>query len=415
MSGSQMEPASVLVGRRRKLLLLGGSRFLQPVIEAARELECHVITMDYLPNNDAHALSDEYVNVSVVDREAVLAAAKKLGVDGIMSFACDAGAVSAAYAAERLGLASVGPLESVSVLQNKPRFRRFLRDNGFNCPTALTFASADEAQRSCDDVPYPAIVKPADSAGSKGCERVDGPETLRGAVERALEFSITGTCIVEQFIEKACPSSDSDCFTVDGRFECVSFTAQYFDDQAANPYAPAAYGMPSGIPKAASLQLTEDLRHLANLLDMRTGVYNVETRVGTNGLPYIMEASPRGGGNRLCELLRYASGVDLIKASVVAALGEQPQGVEMPEYDGFWYEVMLHSERGGTYCGIEYAGGFSEEHVIDEQVWIAEGAHVNAFRAGGDAFGSVIMRFDTQQEFEAFRTSGDELMRVKVV
>ena len=45
---------------------------------------------------------------------------------------------------------------------------------------------------------------------------------------------------------------------------------------------------------------------------MRTAVYNIETREGTDGKAYIMELSPRGGGNRLAECLRYATGVDMI-------------------------------------------------------------------------------------------------------
>ena len=62
----------------KNLLLLGGSRFLLPVIREAKSLGCHTITCDYLPENIAHRYSDEYHNVSIVDREAVLALAKEL-------------------------------------------------------------------------------------------------------------------------------------------------------------------------------------------------------------------------------------------------------------------------------------------------------------------------------------------------
>ena len=107
----------------KKLLLLGGSRFLLPVIEAAHSLGCQAITCDYLPDNDAHKFADEYHNVSTTDREAVLALARELQVDGIMSFACDSGVDTAAYVAEQLGLPSVGSSAAVDILQNKVRFR----------------------------------------------------------------------------------------------------------------------------------------------------------------------------------------------------------------------------------------------------------------------------------------------------
>ena len=66
-------------------MILGGSRYALPVIEAAHELGVYVITCDYLPDNIAHKYSDEYCNVSIIDKEATLKAAKNLKIDGIMS------------------------------------------------------------------------------------------------------------------------------------------------------------------------------------------------------------------------------------------------------------------------------------------------------------------------------------------
>jgi formate-dependent phosphoribosylglycinamide formyltransferase (GAR transformylase) len=37
--------------KQKKILLLGGDNLLLPVIKAAHELGCYVITVDYLPDN----------------------------------------------------------------------------------------------------------------------------------------------------------------------------------------------------------------------------------------------------------------------------------------------------------------------------------------------------------------------------
>ena len=128
-------------------MLLGGLRYLLPVIDAAHSLGYHVITCDYLPDNIAHRYSDEYCNISIIDKDAVLEAAERLHIDGIMSFAVDPGVVTAAYVQEKLGLPQAGPYESVCILQNKDRFRKFLTDNGFNVPKAKGYVSASEAVR----------------------------------------------------------------------------------------------------------------------------------------------------------------------------------------------------------------------------------------------------------------------------
>ena len=399
---------------KKTLLLLGGSRYSMPVIESAHELGVRVVTCDYLPDNYAHKFSDEYVNASVIDHEAVLQVAKDIRADGIMSFAVDPGVTSAAYAAERLGLPFQGSYESVCTLQDKQRFRTFLRDNGFNCPELHVFGSANEAGEHADDLPYPVIAKPVDSAGSKGVSRVDGPEGLRAAVEHALGFSRAHRCIVEQFLDKQYPSSDADGFTVGGKYECVSFTSQYFDLSCENPYAPAAYGMPAEMPSWAQEELRSELQRLAGLLDLHDGVYNIETRVATDGKPYIMEVSPRGGGNNLCEMLRYASGVDLIRASVQAALGLPAEDVHKPVYDGFWYQQIVHARKAGAYRGMWYAPGFSNEHLVKESIWIEPGALVEPFSAANFAFGNCFLRFKTRAELDEFRDHEDEYMRVEI-
>ena len=171
----------------KTLLLLGGSRYLLPVIREAKALDCRVVTCDYLPDNIAHRYSDAYANVSIVDREAVLALAKELKIDGIMSFACDPGVVTAAYVAEQLGLPNVGPLDSVELLQDKGRFRRFLEENGFPVPRSRSCSSLEEIPTS--ELRWPQMVKPVDSAGSKGVSRVNGPEELEAAFRHAREYS----------------------------------------------------------------------------------------------------------------------------------------------------------------------------------------------------------------------------------
>lgn len=98
-------------------------------------------------------------------------------------------------------------------------------------------------------------------------------------------------------------------------------------------------------------ELTSELQRLLRLLNMRTSIYNIETRIGTNGKPYIMEVSPRGGGNRLAEMLYYATGVDLIANAVRAAVGDDVIDVVQKPYNGHWAEVILHADKDGHFVG----------------------------------------------------------------
>lgn len=395
--------------RQKKLMLLGGIRYLLPVIEAAHEQGYYVITADYLPDNIAHRYSDEYVNVSIIDKEAVLKVAREKEIDGILSFGVDPGVVSASYVQTQMGIPSFGPFESVEILQNKDKFRTFLSENGFNVPWAFGFSSLEDALADTDKFSYPLIVKPTDSAGSKGVTRVDNEEDLKDALEHAFKHSIKGNIIVEEFIEKQGCSSDSDSFSVNGVLQFVSFSAQRFDENAAGTFVPAAYSWPSTMNMQQESELRSELQRLLTLLHMKTAVYNIETRVGVNGKTYIMEVSPRGGGNRLSEMVRYSTGVDMITAGVRAAVGDSVDGIEQKPYMGHWAEIILHSDKDGLFESL-YISKSMRSYVIEEDLWVMKGDAVHFFEGANNAIGTLIMKFNSQEQLkEALEKQGEWL------
>lgn len=395
----------------KRLLLLGGSRYALPVIEAAHKLGIYVITCDYLPNNIAHKYSDEYCNVSIIDKEATLEVARRLNIDGVMSFACDPGVVTAAYVAEKLELPSCGPYESICILQNKSRFRKFLTENGFNVPVAKGYTNIKEAMDEADIFNWPVIVKPTDSAGSKGVTRVDDKSKLRESIEYALSFSHCDEFIIEDYIEQKGYSSDTDSFSVDGKLKFVSFNSQRFDGNAKNPYTPAAYSWPSSMTKEHEEELTNEIQRLLLLLNMGTSIYNIETRESINGKSYIMEVSPRGGGNRLAECLRLATGVDLIVNAVRAAVGLPIEEIEQQPYNGCWAEIVLHSDRSGVFKSLCVSDEISD-NIIECDLWVEEGMEVGGFTAANEAIGTLVLKFETPERLQEIMENQEKYVKV---
>lgn len=401
------------MSKQKKIMLLGGIHYLRPVIKAAHKQGYYVITADYLPNNVAHRYSDEYCNVSIVDKEAVLKVAQAKQIDGIISFGVDPGVISAAYVQEQMELPSMGPYESVKILQNKDLFRAFLQEHHFNVPQARSYTTKDDALTDIHWLRFPLIVKPTDSAGSKGVSRVDRIEDYAPAVEHAFSKSITGHIIVEDFIEKRGCSSDSDSFLENGKWKFISFDAQRFDINATNPYTPAAYTWPSTFSISEENYLTQELQRLMDLLRMRTSVFNIETRVSPQGVPYIMECTPRGGGNRLCEMLRYATGVDMITAQVRTAVGDPIDDIQQRPYQGHWAEIILHSSQDGYFDGLQIDDTI-QDNVIECDLWVQKGDKVSAFRGANDAIGTLVLHFTDKTQSDYVINNLDKLLNVSV-
>lgn len=397
----------------KKVLLLGGSRYILPVIDAVHNLGYYAITCDYLPDNIAHKYSDEYHNVSIVDKGKVYELAKQLKIDGVMSFACDPGVDTAAYVAEKLGLPG-NPYESVKILQNKAKFREFLRDNNFNVPFAKGYTDFNEAKGEAELFRWPVIIKPVDSAGSKGVTKIDSIAGLKTAAEHAISFSKTNSFIMEEFIVQKGYSSDTDCFSVNGELVFASFSNQMFDKSSSNPYTPSGYSWPSDMPNYIQNELRSELQRLINLLNLNTSIYNVETRQGVDGKAYIMEVSPRGGGNRLAEMLKYASGTDLITNAVRAAVGDKIVGITSdPVYDGCWAEVILHSDSKGIYDSL-WIDSELEKYLVEKDLWITGGSHVSCFTGANEAIGTLILKFDNQNTLKKYMENIKNFVKVNV-
>lgn len=394
-------------------MLLGGIRYLLPVIKAAHDQGYYVITADYLPNNIAHKYSDEYVNVSIIDKDAVLKVAIEKQIDGIMSFGVDPGVITASYVQNQMGLPSFGPFESVVILQNKDKFREFLAEHNFNTPKARWFTSVEDALEDLSWYDYPVIVKPTDSAGSKGVSRVDCEEQLHAALENAFQFSFSGHIIVEEFIEKKGCSSDSDCLSIDGRLSFANYSSQRFDLNAANPLTPSAYTWPSTFTPQEIDYLTNELQRLISLLGMKTAIYNVETRIGQNGMPYIMEVSPRGGGNRLSEMIRYAAGIDMITTITRYAVGDTIDSIEQRPFNGCWSEVVLHASMDGIFQSLDIKKTLPAE-VVEKDIWVLPGDSIHAFRGANDAIGTLILRFKDSTTMEQVMASLSEYIHISI-
>ena len=168
----------------KKVMLLGGNYFQMTATKAAKELGFHVISVDYLPDNPAHKFADEYHNVSTIDREAILALARELCIDGIISYASDVSAPTAAYVAEKLGLPG-NPLSAVEVLTHKDKMRKFMIEHGFLSPRGSSFSCYEDAYDFFNQIKKPVMVKPVDASGSKGVSKIYLDTEMRQAWEQA--------------------------------------------------------------------------------------------------------------------------------------------------------------------------------------------------------------------------------------
>ena len=390
-------------------------------IRQAVEMGYYVITCDNQPNNPGHKLAHEHYTVSTVDREGVLELARSLNVDGIVNYASDVSAPTAAYVCEQMGLPT-SPLVSVEILTKKHLFRQFLRENGFNCPKAKSYFTLEEAQADINYFRLPVMVKPVDSAGTKGVNKLTDWSQLSVLVEDAMHFSIDKRFIIEEYIEKVGGQISGDAFSIDGKLVFCSFGCEYYNEQAQKDFCPIGEFWPSTIEKKYMDQLAEDLQRIFTLLHMGTTEYNVEAVVDKDGKVYIIECAARAGGSLIPQMINYTTGVNTLPWIIQAAAGDPIDMSALNQLDNpinptptkCIANYMMQSNATGRYVRTIFDPDFEKHHLLYWESSLLPGDYVHKFRDAGDGFGELIAQFDNLNQLHAMLPKLNQYIKVEV-
>lgn len=333
-----------------------------------------------------------------------------------MSFACDPGVITAAYVAEQMGLPFQASYKSTCILQDKGLFRQFLAENRFNVPHAKRYTDKEAPFADEGFFTWPVIVKPVDSAGSKGVTRVDNINDLANAIDIAVDGSIGGAFIIEDFLTFEGYHSSADPFTVNGELKFVTYSDQLFDPEADNPYTPAKIIWPSSMKQEYQDELTAETQRLVKLLGMGTGIYNIETCVGSDGKPYLMEVSPRGGGCKIAELQQMAFSEDFIEAEVRKAVGLPINEIKQTRCDGHWCEMVIHARPGesGILKGISIDPEIESKYVKVIDLSARVGDEVKPFTGANMSLGDMFLRFDCREELDDVMSKANEWLKIEL-
>lgn len=396
----------------KKVLMLGGSIYQTYAIKEAVKLGYYVITCDYLPGNPGHKFAHEYHNVSTTDKEAVLALARDLKVDGVVAYASDPAAPTAAYVCEKLGLPT-SPFKSVEILSKKHLFRKYLTENGFNVPKANSYTKFEEAEKDLKNFHLPVMVKPVDSSGSKGVNKLTDPSQLKHFFEDALSYSRDKIILIEEFIVKKGPQISGDAFSVDGKlvFHCLG--NEFYSTKVDKDFAPLGECWPTVMPQEVIDTLANDLQRLINSLGMKSNAYNVEAIYGEDGKVYILELGARSGGSLIPQVTALATGVDMVPYVIKAAMGEDCSDLKMAPVKGFWSNYMAHSNETGLYDGIEYEKDFGEKHLVDYVTDTQLGDPIHKYRDAQDCVGELILKYESQEQMFDIIENMDRYFKIK--
>src|ERR1700742_2666144 len=200
---------------------------------------------------------------------------------------------------------------------------------GVPAPWFAEVSTPQELQRIAVERGRDLVIKPVDSRGSRGVQRVAQVEDLSQAFMLARSHSPSQRVMVEQYLEG--PQVSTESVVIGGRCFTPGFSDRNYE--YLERYAPFFIENGGDLPSKLSPEIQAKVRDLVARAASAMGITDGTVKgdiVIHNGEPHVIElAAPLSGGFFCTREIPLNTGVDFIGAAIRVALGESIGEAEM--------------------------------------------------------------------------------------
>lgn len=389
----------------KALVIAGGL----PQIELIKQLKDRgivVLLADGSQAAVARPYADKFYHVDVFDIDAIRKIAVDEGVDFLITVCADQVLLVVAQVSEELGLPCYIDYETCQNVSDKIRMKRIFKKSGV--PTTDYVETNQLDLDIISHLQYPLVVKPVDAYSSKGVRKAENVNELKEYYEEAQKIGRSGRVIVEEFF-----SGDEisvDAFVVNGKAHLLNVTnSEKIKDKDRFVIFRGRY------PVQASDAVMKQIEEICQKIADGFGLVNAPLLVQLlhNGDKVsVLEFCARTGGNMKYLLIKYASGVDVIGATIDITLGQKPD--LSPKFER--HNIVVNDF---VYCKpglFDHFEGFEElekEGVINEFHPVRmHGTQMCGVTSSSDRIAGMNIVADTLEEYNAKRMKINENVKV---
>lgn len=298
----------------------------------------------------AEAYADMVRLVDITDLNGVEALAREIDADLVYSVSTDVAVPTVVEVSRRIGLPHYFDSDLVALLDDKAALREYLNARNLS---VVPFRRLKSAEDAAGWSAYPCIVKPADSQGQRGVQKVLDDSSLKAAIETAIALSPTQTAIIEAWLSGV--EISANVLISNGQVVVNEISERLV-------HGDHLLGVPRGhlVPPvdvsaencAAARQLVEDV---AASFGQVAGTLYFQMKVTDDG-PRIIEIAPRLDGCHMWRCIKHATGIDYLDLAVRQLMGADiGEHLQRREPEGV-YELMFQQvPAGGIFRSADFA------------------------------------------------------------
>lgn len=382
---------------KKSVMIIGGGLLQLPLIKTAQRMDLRTIVTDYNPDAPGLKIADVPIIMSTRDIEGSVRAAKQQNeltpVNGVLTSGTDA-SMTVAAVANALGLPGI-KFEDAEAATNKLKMRSRFKLHNVPSPGFRAVWSLADAKKACTELVLPVVIKPSDNMGARGVRMIRDRNEISEAFHAAKSASPSGELLIEEYMEGEELSIDAVVYN--GEVIFTGIADRIIEDLPF--FIEKGHTMPSQKDEAVIEEAKRVMTLGIRALGIQNGFGKGDIKITQNGIKIGELAARLSGGFMSTHTFPYATGVDLMKAAIEVALGEEP-GNLVPVKNLVSIERAIITEPGivKSINGIEEARAI--EGVKDIFLNVAPGDTVIKPKSNVDKAGHIIVAASTLEKAE---------------
>jgi len=307
----------------KTILIIGAGPNQLPAIRLARQRGYSVLVTDMDPNAVGIKEADGFGIASTRDWEQTVKIAIELNrkhkIDGVMTLASES-SVTVSNVAKALGLPGLDPELAWRSTHKGERIRAVER-GGIPIPRYFGAKSLDEALAAGETLGYPVVMKPADSAGSRGVRKINSPSEMTAAIEEIREISKQAEFLIEEFLTGTEHSIEG--LVVDGEVFWTAFSDRNYDKKENYPpyFSEDGDTMPTSLTPSQLREMYDAATAGVHALGINWGAVKGDIMYSARG-PIVFEMATRLSGDYFCNVTTpLHNGINILETLMDMSLG----------------------------------------------------------------------------------------------
>ncbi len=393
----------------KKIMILGASILQLPAIEKAKEMGLDVIAVDMNPSAVGFNVPNiKKEIISTIDTQAILEAAKRYEIDGIMTLATDMPMRSVAVVSKEMGLIGISE-DTALKATNKAMMRDALNEAKVPIPLYYKVRNKEQYKDAIEQIMskgLKCIVKPADNSGSRGVALLNDLSDTYKVFDYSMKYSRNGEIVVEEYMDG--PEVSVETLAYKGDVHVIQITDKI--TTGAPFFVEMGHSQPSQLDKDIKDRIKQVAIEANKAIGIKNGPSHTEIKVTKDG-PKIVELGARLGGDCITtHLVPLSTGINMVESSIKIALGEQPDiKVKWNRGSAIRY---LKTDKGiiNEINGVDEL--VSKQGVIQVSIVHGIGENVGEIKSSIDRVGFVITQADNVQK--AIEIAEDSIKQIKI-